>query len=164
VVAVVAVVLFLVLRGGEDDSGRQEATSAAPAAASATPDADLQVADTIELRPAPGGDARGTMTVYLQGTDQLLFELVAENVPPSPEGASYAVWLTGPGGRARRLGFTDPVGDDGTLGIQGPAEKDVRRFPELYATYENVVVSQESTESARRPGEVILTGALPSGR
>jgi hypothetical protein len=164
VVAVAAVVLFLVLRGGDEGGGEPAATSAARATATPSPAADLQVADTIPLRPPAGGSARGTMTVYLQGKDQLLFELVAENVPRSAGRAAYAVWLTGPGTRARRLGFADTVGADGTLGIQGPTEEDVSSFPRLYATYENVVVSEESTESARRPSKVILSGTLPSGR
>ena len=50
------------------------------------------------------------------------------------------------------------------LGIQGPGENDVAGFPKLYATYENVVVSEESTEDAKRPAKVILTGKLPKGR
>ena len=103
------------------------------------------------------------MTVYLQG-GQLLFALEATGVPANADTSSYAVWLTGPGTRARRLGFTEPVGDDGRLGIQGPSEKDLAAFPELYATYANVVVSEERTEDAKRPSRVILTGKLPQGR
>ena len=164
VLAAVGVVLFVVLRGG-DDPGAESAGATPTATATATPSAaGLRVADAIALEAAPGGDATGTMTVYLQDEDQLLFELVAENVPPNAEGAAYAVWLTGPGMKARRLGFADAVGNDGQLGIQGPSERDVARFPRLYATFENVVVSQESSETAKRPSRAILTGALPSGR
>ena len=103
------------------------------------------------------------MTVYLQG-EQLLFALQGQNLPPSSQDSSYAVWLTGPGGKARRLGFTNPVGEDGKLGIQGPSEKDLAEFPKLYATYANVVVSQERSEDAQRPTNVVLTGKLPQGR
>jgi hypothetical protein len=103
------------------------------------------------------------MTVYLQG-DRLLFALQGENLPPSSQSSAYAVWLTGPGGKARRLGFTNPVGEDGKLGIQGPSEKDVADFPRMYATYANVVVSQESSEDAKRPTRIVLTGKLPQGR
>ncbi len=103
------------------------------------------------------------MTVYLQG-DQLQFQLQGENLPPSSEQAAYAVWLTGPGSKARRLGFTSPVGADGALGIQGPSEKDLAAFPQLYATYERVVVSQERSEDAKRPTRVVLSGKLPAGR
>jgi hypothetical protein len=162
VVAVVGVVLFLVLRGGDDE---EPATSGSPTAtATATPSPEAQVADEIKLRATSGGKAKGTMTVFLQGDDQLLFALQAENLPASTENSSYAVWLTGPGGKARRLGFTNPVGQDGKLGIQGPSEKDLAAFPQLYATYANVVVSQETDENAKRPNRIVLTGKLPSGR
>ena len=103
------------------------------------------------------------MTVYLQG-EQLLFAIQGEQLPASGASDSYAVWLTGPGNKARRLGFTDPVGKDGKLGIQGPGEKDLSAFPKLYATYANVVVSRESDASAKRPTDVVLSGKLPSGR
>jgi hypothetical protein len=162
VIAVVGVVLFVVLRGGDDE--QPSASTNTPAAtATATPTAQPQVADQINLRATGGGKAKGTMTVYLQG-EQLLFALQGENLPPSSENAAYAVWLTGPGSKARRLGFTNPVGEDGKLGIQGPSEKDLANFPRMYATYANVVVSQERTENAERPSNVVLTGKLPQGR
>jgi Sigma-70, region 4 len=164
VLAVVAVVLFLVLSGGDDPTDEQVASSPTPAAsATPTPSATPQVADTIPLGPTTGGKTKGTMTLFLQD-GQLLFALEGQNVPPSSERAAYAVWFTGPGDKARRLGFTNPVGDDGRLGIQGPSEKDIEDFPKLYATYEKVVVSRETTEDAKRPGPVILSGKLPKGR
>jgi hypothetical protein len=103
------------------------------------------------------------MTLFLQG-EQLLFAIEAQNVPPSGPNAAYAVWFTGPGAKARRLGFTNPVGEDGRLGIQGPSDKDLEAFPQLYATFERVVVSAETDENAERPGKVILSGTLPQGR
>jgi Anti-sigma-K factor rskA/Sigma-70, region 4 len=161
VIAVVGVVLFLVLRGGDEE---EPATAGNPTAtATPTPTAEPQVADQIRLRAAGGGDAKGTLTVFLQG-DRLLFALQGENLPPSSRNSAYAVWFTGPGDKARRLGFTNPVGEDGKLGIQGPSEKDVADFPKLYATYANVVVSQESSEDAKRPSRIVLTGKLPQGR
>ena len=164
--AVVAVVLFLVLRGGDDPAGEQAVANATPTASpTPTPSAaPAQVADTIPLRSTTGGKAKGTMTVFLQQR-QLLFALEAADVPPSGERAAYAVWFTGPGDKAHRLGFTNPVGANGQLGIQGPSEKDLEGFPRLYATYARVVVSRETSESAKRPsGRVILSGKLPKGR
>jgi hypothetical protein len=161
VIAVVGVVLFIVLSGGDEEE--PAASGGATATATPTPTATPQVADEITLRPAAGGDARGTMTVFLQD-GQLLFALQGENLPASGQNDSYAVWFTGPGAKARRLGFTNPVGEDGRLGIQGPSQKDVANFPKLYATYANVVVSQESREDATRPTKVVLTGKLPQGR
>ena len=164
VLAVVAVVLFLVLRGGDDHPGdEQSAAPSATATATATPTAQPQVADEIDLTAPGGGKATGKMAVFLQG-DQLLFALQGEKLPANGEKDSYAVWLTGPGAKARRLGFTDPVGADGKLVIQGPGEKDLAAFPKLYATYANVVVSRESAADAKQPSDVVLSGKLPSGR
>jgi hypothetical protein len=162
VLAVVGVVLFLVLRGGDDTPGEQ-AADAPTATATASPTPEPQVTDKITLRSPSGGKPKGTMTVYLQG-EQLLFALQGQNLPPSSETAAYAVWLTGPGDKARRLGFTNPVGENGELGIQGPGENDLDAFPQLYATHERVVVSQERTEDTKRPTNVVLTGKLPAGR
>ena len=164
--AVVAVVLFLVLGDGDNPDAEPAATGTSPTAtatATPAPTAAAQVADAIPLRSPAGSNAKGTMTVYLQD-GQLLFALEAQDVPPSGAGAAYGVWLTGPGDRTRRLGFTNPVGEDGRLGIQGPSENDLAKFPKLYATYARVVVSRETAEDARRPGPVILTGKLPAGR
>ena len=160
---VVAVVLFLLLRGGGDEP---EPRSATPAAATATPPATAaaaQVADQIDLIPVDGSGASGRMTVFLQD-DRLLFQIQAQDVPPSGGRAAYAVWLTGPGTRARRLGYTDPVGQDGALGIQGPGDADLDAFPRWFATYTHVVVSRETDDGARRPGGPVLRGPLPRGR
>jgi hypothetical protein len=164
VLAVVGVVLFVVLSGGDDPAGEQVAASPSPAAtATPAPTSAPQVVDTIPLRSPTGGKAKGTMTIFLQD-GKLLFALEAQGVPRSGTGAAYAVWFTGPGDKARRLGFTNPVGEDGRLGIQGPSERDLEGFPKLYGTYARVVVSQETSEDARRPSRVILGGRLPKGR
>jgi hypothetical protein len=160
IVAVIAVVLFLVLRGGDEPE-----PGAVPPAATATPTpapAAARVTDQIDLRPVGGGRASGRMTVFLQ-EGRLLFQLMAEGLRPSG-GAAYAVWFTGPGSRARRLGFTDAVGRDGALGIQGPSDTDLEAFPRLYASYTAVVVSRETDASAPRPGDPVLRGPLPRGR
>jgi hypothetical protein len=164
VVAVVGVVLFLVLRGGDDDPSADRAADATPTAtATPSPTAEPRVTDEIPLRAPGRGKPTGAMTVYLQG-GQLLFALQAQQVPPNGRRDSYAIWLTGPGARAHRLGFTEPVGANGQLGIQGPSETDLQDFPRLYAGYANVVVSRETKEDARRPSQVVLSGKLPAGR
>ncbi len=102
------------------------------------------------------------MTVYLQDR-QLLFALQGQDLPPSAGNAAYAVWLTGPGAKARRLGFTDPVGADGKLGIQGPSQKDLADFPKMYATYANVVVSQESSREREAADQDRAHRQAPAG-
>src|SRR5829696_1925090 len=164
-VAVVAVVLFLVLRDGDDPGGETAASGTPAPTATPTPTptaAPATATDRIALRPAAGGKAKGTMTIYLEG-DRLLFELVASDLPPNGTSSAYAIWLTGPGDKVRRLGFAT-VGANGRLGIQGPSDKDLANFPQLYASYARVVVSRETSQDAERPGNVLLTGKLPTGR
>jgi hypothetical protein len=164
VAGVAALVLFLVLRGGDDPEAPPVPAAVATATPTATPAAaTAQVTDQIDLRPVDRSGAAGRMTVFLQD-GRLLFQIQAQDVPPSGSEAAYAVWFTGPGTRARRLGYTDPVGQDGALGIQGPSDADLDDFPRLYATYAHVVVSRETDDGARRPGRPVLRGPLPRGR
>jgi hypothetical protein len=159
ILAVIAVVLFLVLRGGDDGADQTVGAGAtATPSATATPAADAQVADEITLDGE--GDAEGQMTVYLQD-GALQFAIQAVGLPG--EGTKpYAVWLQ-KGDRYRRLGFANG-GEDGSLAVGGPSEDLQGDFPQLYATYDKVVVSQETTDTATAPTRVVLSGRLPSGR
>ena len=161
--AAVVVVLVLVLRGGDDEEPARTGAAAPTATPSATATATPQVTDQIALRAPAGGKARGAMTVFLQD-GELGFALQATGVPRNTNGNAYAVWFTGPGDKAVRLGFTNAVGADGRLGIQGPSEQGAAAFPRQYASYSTVVVSKETTQDASAPSEVVLRGALPKGR
>ena len=164
VLAVVAIVVVFVVRGGSGDE--QPVTPAAVATATPTPTATAtraRITDRIPLSGVGGSTATGRMLVFVQD-NQLLFQLRARNVPPNGRRSAYAVWFTGPGGRARRLGYTDPVGKNGRLGIQGPSDADLGIFPQLYANYAEVVVSRETNAAARRPANPVLRGQLPKGR
>ena len=129
VIAVVGVVLFLVLRGGDDSGGEQEA-SATPAATRRRPPPRSRRSPTRSRCAGRGRQGQGH-------DDRVPAGRAAPVRHPGPgpaasrDTAAYAVWLTGPGGKARRLGFTNPVGEDGALGIQGPSEKDLAAFPAL---------------------------------
>jgi len=159
VLAVIAVVLFLVLRGGDDGADQTvgAGTTATPTA-TATPAAEAQVADEITLDGQ--GDAQGQMTVFLQD-GALQFAIQAVNLPGGGT-KPFAVWLQ-KGDRYRRLGFANGE-QDGSLAVGGPSEDLQGDFPQLYATYDRVVVSQETTDSAEEPTRVVLSGRLPSGR
>jgi len=164
VLAVVVIVVVFAVRGGS--GGEEPAATAVAPTATPTPAATgnpARITDRIPLRAVAGSQATGRMTVFLQNK-RLLFQLRARNVPPNGKRSAYAVWFTGPGARARRLGYTNPVGADGRLGIQGPSDKDLEVFPRLYATYTYVVVSRETERNAPRPAEPVLRGLLPAGR
>jgi hypothetical protein len=160
VLAIVVVVLILFVFGGDDDSGggKDKATAATPTpTASTTP----QAVGRIDLKGVNGGKGRGVMTLYAsQG--QLAFTLEGTGVPQNKSNEAYAVWFTSPGGAAQRLGFAQPVGKNGQLGTTGPRTEDLDKFPRWLARYKQVVVSRERDGKARKPGPVVLQGALPS--
>jgi len=51
---------------------------------------------------------------------------------------------------------------NGQLGTTGPRTADLDKFPRWLAKYKQVVVSRERNGSAKKPGPVVLRGALPS--
>jgi hypothetical protein len=158
VLAVVAVVLFLFVFGGDD--GDDDPTSAA-ATATPTASATPQAVGEIALRGVNGSKSRGVMTLYAsQG--QLAFTLEGTGVPQNRRNEAYAVWFTRPGGGSQRLGFAQPVGENGQLGTTGPRTEDLDKFPRWLARYKQVVVSRERDGDAKRPGPVVLRGTLPS--
>jgi hypothetical protein len=161
VLAIVAVVLFLfVFNGSDDDSGDGASATATPTAtASATPQAVGQVAlnGTRSARRA-----RGVFALFLQGQQELLFAVQIENMPATPKGAKYALWLTGPGNRAKWIGDTPDVGKDGVLLVQGPRDQD-KTFTKDIGTYRRVLVTQERGERRTSPGATLARGTLQRG-
>src|SRR5262245_61811270 len=160
-IVVVAVLLFVVLSGGDDDKGAQNAaqTTATPTA-TATP----KVVGQIPLTGVGSASkAKGTMTVFLLG-QQLGFQIEGQDVPANKTNDRYAVWFTGPGGKADLIGVArDPVGSDGTLGVSGPPTDNAQTFPQQLANHRQVVVSRETKAGAKQPGEIVLRGKLPGG-
>ena len=159
VLAIVIVVLALFVFKGDDKNDSPKA--AAAASATATPTATPQQVGQIALKGVNGSKGAGVMTLYAaQG--QLAFTLQGTNVPKNKSNEAYAVWFTTPGGGSQRLGFAQPVTANGQLGTTGPRTADLDKFPRWLAKYKQVVVSRERNCSAKKPGPVVLRGALPS--
>jgi len=157
-VLVVAIVIAFVVLGGNDDSpdNAGSATPAPTATATATP----RVVGQIPLTGA--GKAKGTMTLFLLGR-QLGFQIQGQDVPANSGSDRYAVWFTGPGGKADLIGVArDPVGADGVLGVSGPPAENAAQFPQQLAAHRRVVVSRESKTGTTKPGPIVLSGKLPS--
>lgn len=152
--AAVAVVLFA--SGGDDD----EPAAARSSATTQTSTAEQpQVLGQIALRAVGGSQAQGLVELLAQGGN-IGFALVAQKVPASRTGEAYAVWLVNPGGRSRRLGFAQPVGEDGLLQLSGPQQRDLAGFSRLLTRYRQIVVTRERDEATSKPGPVILRGSL----
>jgi hypothetical protein len=167
VLGVVAVVVagFLVWMFALRDDEETPAASNPPAAtATATATPDPAAANDIALIGANGSQAAGFMRLLRSKDGTVRFGLAAEKVPPNGQGDSYAVWFTRTGAKPRRLGFAqNAVGEDGVLTTAGPQKSDEDDFPKWFATYEKVLVTKETTATAKKPGPAILEGTLPAG-
>ncbi|MEO8688598.1 MAG: sigma-70 family RNA polymerase sigma factor [Solirubrobacteraceae bacterium] len=158
VLAIVVVVLVLFVFKGDDKS---PSTSAAKATATPTASATPAPVGQIALKGANGSKGIGVMRLYT-AQQQLAFTLEGTGVAPNQANEAYAVWFTSPGGASQRLGFAQPVTSDGKLGTTGPRTEDLAKFPRWLATFKQVVVSRESSGTAKKPGPVVLVGTLPS--
>ncbi|HEX3689072.1 MAG TPA: hypothetical protein VHV28_05220 [Solirubrobacteraceae bacterium] len=172
-VVAVAAVLFFVLRGGHaKHKASTVSTTSVPAAsaptttpASSTPTTSTSgtsasVVAQINLSP-PSADktskAAGIAEVLNEGSIDGI-AVVAQNVPANatkPPNA-YAVWLYNSQKDAQILGFVNPaVGKTGRLSTAG-------RLPANASHYKELVVTVETTASPKQPGTIILQGALTS--
>jgi hypothetical protein len=158
----IAVVLFFVLRGGDDDP--QTASSDATPTPTAT--AEAEVVNEIPLR-GRGNKAQGLMRVFKRDEGGLVFALAADKMPPNRSREVYAVWFTKQGGAPRNLGFSQaPVGKEGVFTTGGPQQGQETQFAKWLVDYDRIVVARASADSAnaKRPGPVVLTGTLPGGQ
>ena len=147
-----------------DDEETPAASNQPAATATATATPDPAAANDITLTGANGSQAVGFMRLLPSKDGTVHFGLAAEKVPPNGQNDSYAVWFTSTGAKPRRLGFAqNPVGQDGVLTTAGPQKSDEDDFPKWFATYEKVLVTKETTATAKKPGPAILEGTLPAG-
>jgi sigma-70-like protein len=141
-----------------------EPAATAPPAATETPTPPAANGNDIVLQGRGDSQAQGLMRLVRREDGTVQFAIAAQNVPPNQGREVYAVWFTREGGRPRRLGFAQtPVGQDGILTTGGPQQGDEDEFPTWFATYDNVLITRETSAQTRRPGPVVLEGALPSG-
>jgi hypothetical protein len=159
VVVIAAVLVFVLTRGGDDNQAAGTGTPAPTAAATGTPQAQ---AGDIVLRGPAGSKAIGLMRLFKANDDTVRFALAAQDVEPNKGQETYSIWFKKKNGSAIRLGVAqNPVGSDRTLTTAGPRNQDVSKFPEWFSTYDSVIVSLDSSPTAKKPGTVILSGDLP---
>jgi hypothetical protein len=117
VLAVLGIVLIVVLSGGDDsgDSGSDASgqVETAQEAAAATPNLTQAV-----LSPVDGGDAEGR-AIFGKIEKEVILQVQAEGLEPSPEGSSYTVWLYKSPQLALRIGSVN-VGESGGIAAQFP--------------------------------------------
>jgi hypothetical protein len=164
VVAVGALIVFVVARGG-DDSPSADSQQSPAASASATPTpAVTATGNDIVLQGTNGSKAVGLMRLMPGSKGTVQFAIAAQNVPANQGREVYAVWFTGDRLQPRRLGFAQAqVGQNGVLTTAGPQKRDLKAFPRWFATYKKVLITRETAATATKPGPAVLEGNLPNG-
>ena len=159
VVIVGAVIFFVLIRGGDDNSNSPADTTAA---ATATPTATATLGPgELVLRGPAGSQSLGVVQLFKADDNTLRFLLVGQGIAPNKAGQRYSLWLRKDNGQAQLLGdVKDAVKQDGKLTAAGPGARDVKSFPTWYTTYDNLLVTLDP-KGAKQPGRVILSGALP---
>lgn len=169
IVVIVAVVLILNAggKGGKSNSnsatstntitstsntagagGSSSESSTASTGTKSEPHVDAQ----LNLK-SPSGASSGLGVAYvLSDGKQRAFYLIAEHLAKT-EGFFYAVWLENSAGEARPLGKTPSVSSNGRLRTAGP-------LPTNAGSFDKILLTRETDEKAKTPGERILEGAF----
>jgi hypothetical protein len=160
--AVVAFLVWFIARGG-DDPGAKTASNAP--AATATPASTPQATgNDILLQGARGSQAAGLMRLFKSQDGGVQFAIGAQDIPNNRKGEFYAVWFTKKDGTAKLLGFPQTSVTNNVLTVGGPGKKDAKDFPQLFATYDTVLITRETKARPAKPGPIVLSGTLPHGR
>lgn len=161
---VAALIVWLVTRSDNNtNKGNTTATTGSTPAATASPTAaatpDYQPFGVLALRSPSGGPAQGRFVLFVaQNTQQIAFNIKGTNVAPSQAGQAYGVWLVG-GAKNHFLGFTPPVGKNGSLAVSGPRASDAANFARWFASSKQLVVSTETQDGGSAPSQpIILSG------
>ena len=89
--AIVVVVVLLIVGGGDSDGGTASSDSSGGTGATTTAAEDSQLTQAI-LAPVDGGDAEGR-AVFGRVKQNVVLQVEATGLEPSPQGSSYAIWL-----------------------------------------------------------------------
>jgi Anti-sigma-K factor rskA/Sigma-70, region 4 len=149
-----AILLITGAFSGDDDGGGNGNASTSTTGTQ-TQAGEPQVEAQINLQKPQGqsGNAAGVAQVARQG-GQRAVALVAQGLPRATENRFYAIWLYTSPEKAKFLGFPNPQPDqNGRIETGFGLPNDANQFDAL-------VVTRETEERPRRPGTVVLRGAL----
>ena len=159
----VAFLIVFALTSGDDDSDKGSSDNGAvtsttgskttPTGTSTTP----QVIGQINLNPvksSPSKKAKAAVTLVRQGGEiDILFQ--GQDIPANTSSDVYALWVVS-NDNAARLGFTPRVKSNGRLRFPGALPPDVD-----LSKYTAMLLTKETTQDPKTPGQIIIGGALP---
>jgi hypothetical protein len=152
-VAAVAVVLFLVL-GGSDDNGNKPATQAADTTSTST---QPQVRAQVNLTPPDSAPARKALAIVqiVDVSGQEAINAVSQGLPTTNK-AAYGIWVYASPSQAKLVGGFDKKDNNGHLVYQGALPKGLD-----ITAYNQILVTRETSGNPTRPGKVYLRGTIP---
>jgi len=152
--SVAAVVLVLILGGGDAKKSGSASTASTASTATTTTGGTTQVVAQVNFKsPNRNGKALGVGQV-VRRAGQPGVVIQGQGLAQSSRSFAYAVWLYNSRADARRLGFVNPgVGKDGRLVA-------VSGLPANASRFRNLIVTRETSSRPKRPGAIVLIGKL----
>jgi hypothetical protein len=163
---VLAIGLLWALGAFDSKKAKQPAVASTPSTVATTEaPTTFEPLQTAIMKPAKGSTAKTEAVAVIArpvGSQDLSLAIRAVDVPESSKTAwAYAIWLYSSATTAQFIGFPKLVGKDGLLEAAFQLPKDT-------LNYKQVLLTRETTEKPKQPGQVILSGPLtevpPSAR
>jgi len=145
ILALLGLIAILLISGGDPDeagpASSREATTASDAAG-----ANSQLTQAI-LDPADGGEGKG-VAVFGRLRNNVVLQVQAEGLEPSPQGSSYTVWLYKSPRLALRVGSVR-VTESGGIASQFPIPRELLTYIAT-ETFDQIDISLTSDAAYKR--------------
>jgi hypothetical protein len=157
VAALVAVGIVVLVVSGGDDKGSSRAGNPGTTATSTTATPSFV---RVPLRATGGGSGSGVAVFSIQGR-QVVLDIQARGLTPSPQGRFYVAWLYNSNSNSFPLA-TASVGSDGKLSISRAISSQVAaQLPGVRSV--DVSLEKASTQLPTHRGPSVLRGNIPGG-
>jgi hypothetical protein len=144
--------------GATTPTGTGTGTATTPAGTTgASGTTGVQVLGQMKLKSPTGTTSPTGAAEIVKQNGKEGIVLLAQGVAPNTKHNAYAVWLYNGPGKAYRLGFVNPA-----VGASGKIQT-ATVLPPNATSYKYVLVTLETTPSAKVPGHVVLKGLLVLG-
>jgi hypothetical protein len=142
--------------------GRATAPDSAPVPAQGTNaaqrDNNAAPVAAARLKPPPGAPAPKALGIaqFARQQGQTILGVAAQDMPKTPKGSGYGVWMSGGSGEPLWLGYFSAVNNRGQVGAQAVV-------PVSPSAYKTLLITLESTRTPKSPGKTYLSGAITTG-
>lgn len=173
--ALIALLVVLFASGAIDIGGGDDSGSRSGGGEDGVPQltgAEEEKLTRAQLQAVGGGDASGQAIFGRVGKDEVVLQVTAENLEPTPKGEAYTVWLFQSPKLALRVGSVN-VGEAGELGARFPIPAELLgyvasgAFPQIHVTRtENAAYQREVAQAEKQKrlprysGETVLRGKI----